>query len=274
MFENIMQQVKETTPLVHCITNYVTVNDCANAILAVKGSPIMADDEAEVTEITSICSALLINIGTLNKRSIASMIKAGKKANALRHPVILDPVGAGASTLRKETTAQLLKEVKFAVIRGNISEIKMVYAGSGTTSGVDANVADTVTMENLDETIMFAKKLSRRTGAVITITGAIDIVADADKAYVITNGCAEMSSITGTGCMLGAIMGAYAGANPDNLLDAAACATALMGYSGELAKERMFGEFSGTGSLRVHIIDYLSCMDYELLSGGIKIEVR
>ncbi|MEF9968073.1 MAG: hydroxyethylthiazole kinase, partial [Longicatena sp.] len=112
MFKTMIENVEEKTPLVHCITNYVTVNDCANALLAVKGSPIMADDEDEVEDITSICNALVINIGTLNKRTLGSMIKAGKKANALGHQVILDPVGAGASPLRTNATFQLLKEVK------------------------------------------------------------------------------------------------------------------------------------------------------------------
>lgn len=274
MFEEIMEKVKESTPLVHCITNYVTVNDCANAILAVKGSPIMADDEAEVEDITSICNALVINIGTLNKRTIDAMIKAGKKANMLGHPVILDPVGAGASQFRSEITFRLLKEIQFSVIRGNISEIKTVYAGSGTTKGVDADIADIVTYDNLDETIAFTKLLSQQTGAVIAITGAIDIISDKNKTYIIMNGCQEMSGITGTGCMLSAITGAYVAANPDNVLDATACAVAIMGYSGELAKERVMQEQSGNGSIHIYIIDFLSRMNQETLNGGIHIEVR
>ena len=120
----MIEQVKNAKPLIHCITNKVTMNDCANALLAIGGSPIMADDEAEVEDITSICQGLLINIGTLNQATIPSMMKAGKKANALQHPVLLDPVGIGASQLRYQTTQQLLKEVHFDVIRGNISEMK------------------------------------------------------------------------------------------------------------------------------------------------------
>ena len=274
MFEDVMKNVVEKNPLVHCITNYVTVNDCANAVLAVHGSPIMADDESEVEDITSICNALVINIGTLNKRTIASMIKAGKKANALGHPVILDPVGAGASALRTQATFELLKEIKFSIIRGNISEIKTVYAGSGTTQGVDADIKDAVTAENLDETILFAQSLSKKTGAVIAITGAMDIIVNESNAYVIYNGHKEMSRITGTGCMLSAMLGAYAGANPDRMLQAAACAVAHMSYSGELAYARVAKENKGTGSLRTYIIDYLSLMTTELLNGGLKIEVR
>ena len=144
MLKNMLENVRKNCPLVHNITNYVTVNDCANIILACGASPIMADDENEVEEITTICGGLNINIGTLNKRTIASMLKAGKKANELNHPVVLDPVGAGASALRTETATNLLEEVKFSVIRGNISEIKTLALGSGTTKGVDADVADKV----------------------------------------------------------------------------------------------------------------------------------
>ena len=137
----------------------------------------MADDKAEVAEITSVCAGLNINIGTLNSRTIESMHIAGKRANELRHPVVLDPVGAGASSLRTETALGLVREVKFSVIRGNISEIKTIASGSGTTKGVDADVADKVTEANLADAVKFAKAFARETGAVIAITGAIDIVA-------------------------------------------------------------------------------------------------
>ena len=135
MFEPIFENVRQKSPLVHNITNYVTVNDCANMLLACGGSPIMADDPEDAVEITAICGGLNINIGTLNQRTIPAMLAAGKRANELGHPVVLDPVGAGASTLRTDTALRLLNEVKFAVIRGNISEIKTLALGSGTTKG-------------------------------------------------------------------------------------------------------------------------------------------
>ena len=204
MLKTCFENVRKTCPLIHNITNYVTVNDCANMVLACGASPIMADDAAEVEDITTICGGLNINIGTLNSRTITSMLLAGKKANLLGHPVVLDPVGAGASQLRTDTAYRLLREVQFAVIRGNISEIKTLASGAGTTKGVDADVADKVTEENLDSAVAFAKAFAARTGSVIAITGAIDIVADADKAYCIRNGHAMMSSITGTGCQLSA----------------------------------------------------------------------
>lgn len=274
MFEKIFENIKSKTPLVHCITNYVTVNDCANILLACGGSPIMADDKNEVEEITSICNALDINIGTLNERTIESMLLAGKKSNELSHPVVLDPVGAGASKLRTETTFKLLNEISFSVIRGNISEIKTVYAGSGTTKGVDADVSDIVTEENLNEAVEFAKKLSEKTGSIIAITGAIDIIADNNKAYIVKNGHAMMSKITGTGCMLTALITAFCGANTDNLLDATATAVAMMGLCGELAYENVIKNNGGTSSYRTYLIDEISKITSKTLEEGTKIEVR
>ncbi|NLZ53014.1 MAG: hydroxyethylthiazole kinase [Thermoanaerobacteraceae bacterium] len=274
MFENIIKNVHEKTPLVHCITNYVTVNDVANMLLACGGSPIMADDEKDAVEITAICDALVINIGTLNERTIATMLKTGKRANELSHPVILDPVGAGASSLRTDTTFKLLEEVKFAVIRGNISEIKTVSKGSGTTKGVDADVSDAVTEKNLDETISFARELSAKTKAIIAITGAIDIVTDSNKAYIIRNGHQMMSKITGTGCMLTALVAAYCAANPENHLDATAAAVCAMGLAGELAYDKLVKADGGTSSYRTYLIDAMSKLDAKTLEGGAKIESR
>ncbi len=275
MFEAILENVRAKTPLVHCITNYVTVNDCANILLACGASPIMADDCGEAEEITSICGALDLNIGTLNQRTITSMLMAGKKANELSHPVVLDPVGAGASTLRTNTAAQLLENIRFSVIRGNISEIKAIAQGSGTTKGVDADVNDAVTEESLGKAVSFAKELSKRTGAVIAITGAIDIVADAKKAYAIRNGDSLMSKITGTGCMLTAIIAGFSGANPENILDATAAAVSAMGLCGEIARERLLKtEGGGTSTYRTYLIDAMSNLNTEILNGGIKLENR
>lgn len=254
MFKEILDNVRNTCPLVHNITNYVTVNDCANILLACGASPIMSDDAGEVEEITSICGGLNINIGTLNQRTIPSMLLAGKKANELGHPVVLDPVGAGASTLRTKTARDLVDQIHFTVIRGNISEIKTLALGSKTTKGVDADVADKVTRDNLSKAVAFAKEFAARTGAVVAITGAIDIVADQEKAYCIYNGHPMMSSITGTGCQLSAMTAAYVTANPDNPLEAAAAAVCAMGICGEIAHKRLTPE-DGNSSYRNYIID-------------------
>ena len=273
MFGEMLKNVKEQVPLVHCITNYVTVNDCANILLACGGSPIMADDEQEVEEITTVCDGLTINIGTLNSRTVKSMILAGKRANQLGHPVLLDPVGVGASKLRTETAIQLLEHVKFTAVRGNISEIKTLALGSGNTKGVDADMADAVTEENMERVIAFAGEFSRKTGAVTVITGAVDLAVDGKRAYVIWNGHPMMSKVTGTGCMLGAMMAAYLTANKDTPLQAAAAAVCAMGIAGERAYEKMLAAHGGSGSYRMLLMDEISNMDEKILEQGARYEV-
>lgn len=272
MFKEMLETVRERCPLIHNITNYVTVNDCANILLACGGSPIMADDAEEVEEITTICGGLNINIGTLNSRTIPSMLLAGKKANTLGHPVVLDPVGAGASTLRTRTAHQLLDQVNFAVIRGNISEIKTLAQGQGTTKGVDADVADAVTEETLPQAVAFAKAFAQKTGAVIAITGAIDIVADGQKAYCIRNGHPMMSTVTGTGCQLSAMTAAYVTANPEANLEAAAAAVCAMGICGEIAHQRL-SPLDGNSSYRNYIIDAVCHLDGETLERRAKYQI-
>ncbi len=271
--KNYLKCVREKAPLIHNITNYVTVNDCANIVLACGASPIMADDQEEVEEITSICGGLNINIGTLNRRTIEAMVLAGKKANELGHPVVLDPVGAGASALRTAVALRLLKEVRFAVIRGNISEIKTLAGASALTQGVDANVADKITEDTLEATVAFAKDFAKKTGAVIVITGAIDIVCDNEKAYIIRNGHPMMSSVTGTGCQLSAMTAAYVTANSHDILKAAAAAVCAMGLAGEIAYERLT-KSDGNASYRNYIIDGIYTMTPEQLERGAKYEVR
>ena len=268
MFSSYLQQVQQQKPLVHCITNYVTVNDCANMVLACGASPIMADDGREVEDITSICNGLVINIGTLNERTIAAMIKAGKKANALGHPVILDPVGAGASALRTDTVFQLLKEVKFTAIRGNISEIKTVALGTGTTKGVDADVADEVNAQTLPDVLQFARTLAKETGAVIIITGKQDLLTDGEESCLISNCHAMMSRITGSGCMLTCLLGAYLAANPEHAFDACVAAVVEMGLAGELA----YQPGCGTLTFRTGLLDAISTMTAEQLDGGARVE--
>ncbi len=272
MLGSCLENVREKSPLVHNITNYVTVNDVANSILACGGSPIMADEPDDAYEITAICNALNINIGTLNSRTIEAMFRAGRKAQELGHSLLLDPVGAGASTLRTETAVKLMKELKFDVIRGNASEIKTLALGAGTTHGVDADIADRVSDDNLDEMARFVKDFASSTGAVIALTGAIDLVADAEKCYAIRNGRPEMGRITGTGCMLSGIMAAFIAANPENTLEAAASAVCMMGLAGEIGYSNLL-EHEGNSSYRNRIIDAIYNMTGEILDGGAKYEV-
>lgn len=273
MIGKCLKNVREKTPLVHNITNYVTVNDCANALLACGASPIMSDDLEDVKDITSICSALNINIGTLNKNTIPSMFEAGKISNTLSHPVLLDPVGAGASLLRTETAKKLIDEVKFSVIRGNISEIKSLALGSGTTKGVDADALDAVTDSNIDDAIAFAREFSKKTGAVIVITGAIDLIVDEKSAYAVRNGHSMMSKITGTGCMLSAIMAAFISANMDDITSAALAAVCAMGVCGERAHARL-KENEGNSTYRNMILDEIYNLNETSLEEGAKYEMR
>lgn len=273
MLGSCIENVRKQVPLVHNITNYVTVNDVANALLACGGSPIMSDEPEDVEDITSICGGLNINIGTLNQRSIEGMYRAGRKANELGHVVLLDPVGAGASKLRTDTAVGLIDTIRLTAIRGNISEIKTIALGSGTTKGVDADVADAVTEETLDRSVQFAKDLAAKTGTIIAITGAIDLVADAETCYVIRNGRPEMGKITGTGCQLSGIMTAFLVANPENRIEAAAAAVCAMGLAGEIGWSRM-QEGDGNSTYRNRIIDAIYNMDGGTLDRGAKYEIR
>lgn len=273
MFSDYLENVRRNSPLIHNITNYVTVNDVANVLLACGGSPIMSDDAEEVEEITSICGGLNINIGTLNQSTIPSMFLAGKKANELGHKVLLDPVGAGASRLRTETAVKLMQEIRFDVIRGNISEIKTLATGSGSTKGVDADVADAVTEQTLDSAVTFVKELAKRTGSVIIVTGAIDLAANGEQCYVIRNGRPEMGRITGTGCQLSALITAFITANQEHVLESAAAAVCAMGLAGETGWNHMLpGE--GNSTYRNRIIDAVYQMDGAMLDQGARYEVR
>ena len=273
VLKTMLENVRAKSPLVHNITNYVTVNDVANVLLAAGGSPIMSDDADDVEDITSICGGLNINIGTLNKNTIPSMFLAGKKANALGHIVLLDPVGAGASRLRTDTANRLMQEVRFDAVRGNISEIKTLCTGSGSTKGVDADAVDAVTEANLDDGVALVKAFAKQTGCIIAVTGAIDLVSDGERCWCIRNGRAEMSRITGTGCQLSALMTAFLVANPDRKLDAAAAAVCMMGLAGEIGWANM-QPGDGNSTYRSRIIDAIFNMTGDTLEEGAKYELR
>ena len=273
VLKTMLENVRTKSPLVHNITNYVTVNDVANVLLAAGGSPIMSDDADDVEDITSICGGLNINIGTLNKNTIPPMFLAGRKANALGHIVLLDPVGAGASRLRTDTANRLMREVRFDAVRGNISEIKALCTGSGSTKGVDADAVDAVTEANLDDGVALVKAFAKQTGCIIAVTGAIDLVSDGERCWCIRNGRAEMSRITGTGCQLSALMTAFLVANPDRKLDAAAAAVCMMGLAGEIGWANM-QPGDGNSTYRNRIIDAIFNMTGDALEEGAKYELR
>lgn len=250
--------VRACAPLVHCITNYVTVESCANAVLAAGASPIMSDEPDDVDDITSICGALVLNIGTLNKQTIAGMKVAGAKAAELGHPIVLDPVGAGASKLRTATACELLDTFPVALVRGNMSEIKALAGNAAATQGVDVNPADAVCAEeDVAEAAAFARDFAAKAGCVVAITGPIDIVADATRAFAVRNGSSLQGRITGSGCMLSVLCGAYAACAGDSMLEAALAAVVHMGAAGQEAAARMI-EADGTGSYHTYLMDALS----------------
>lgn len=262
--DKMMANVKGKSPVIHCITNYVTVNACANILLASGASPIISDDEREVEEITALCQGLIINIGTLNKNTIQSMFVAGKKANESGNPVVLDPVGAGASGLRTETALKLINDIKFTAIRGNYSEIRAIAAGSIIPSeSVDENHENQENSadDHLGEAIKTAKKLAKKTGSLIIITGAIDIVTDGKHTFLIRNGHPMMSWIAGSGCMLSTLLTAYLAANEENLIEAAVAAVCVMGISGQNAFKRMKKNVDGNASYSNYLIDSVCLLD-------------
>lgn len=266
----LLNRLKNKKPLIHNITNYVTVNDCANILLAIGASPIMADDLREAEDITSIASALVINIGTLNERTIESMIASGKKANELNIPVVLDPVGAGASSFRNETTKRILEEIKISVLRGNMSEIKFIAGLECETKGVDASESDL--KSDSDEGVRVAESLAKRFNCTVAITGVCDIVSDGEKSVTIENGTKMLSNVTGTGCMTTALVGGYLGAceTKEDLFIAAISGIVSMGICGEIAEEKS-GNI-GLGSFHMAIIDAVSNLDEEVLLNRSKIK--
>lgn len=259
-----IEQVRKINPLVHHITNYVTVNDCANACLAIGASPVMADAIDEVEDMTAISSALVLNIGTLNVTKVESMIAAGRKANALGIPVVFDPVGCGATPFRNHMAQELMENVHMSVVRGNISEILSLGGEQVKTKGVDAGEAD----ETL--AVSVAKTLAVHWKTVVVISGAIDVVTDGDRVIYIKNGCPEMSAITGSGCMCTTMIGAFCGANKENILEASAAAMVTMGLSGERAW-KSYGK-QGLGHFHMGLIDELGKMTGEILEEGASYE--
>lgn len=268
-----LDRVRERRPLIHCITNYVTANDVANLLLACGASPIMADEPEEVEEITARCAGLCLNLGTPSRRTIPSLMRAGVKAGELGRPVVLDPVGVGASALRLRTAQELMVRVTFTVLRGNVSELRALAGGQEHTRGVDAGGADAVTEAELERGVAFAKGTARRTGTVVAVTGAIDLVSDGEQCVVIRNGRPEMGLVTGTGCQLSALTAACLAASPERPLEAAAAAVCAMGVAGELAWARMSPQ-DGNATYRDRIIDAVCRMDGAALEKGANYEMR
>ena len=269
--KTVLENTQNRTPMVHSITNNVTINDCANIILAAGGTAIMAQDEREVEEITSHAQALVINMGAV--RAQEAMLRAAKIAKRNGRPVVLDPVAAGASTLRREMCSRLLSENLVSVIRGNASEVRALAAGAEQETGVEASALDSVTEDNLQESAAWLRSFSRRTGAVVMLTGAMDVITDGTRTAVVRGGSAYLRRITGAGCMLTSLTGVYCGANPDILLEAAVTASEVMKHCGETAEARVRKEMEGTASFRTRLIDAVSLLDAEEIASNARLHL-
>ena len=264
----LLGRVRSQAPLIHCITNYVTARDCANLLLACGASPVMADSPEEVEEITAVSSGLYLNLGTLHHSSVSAMRAAGSRAEELGIPILLDPVGA--SRVRRETARALLDALPIGVIRGNASEIKTLVLGSSGARGVDAD--DPAPGETPESIAVLARTLAEKTGAVVAVTGAVDVVTDGGKTVQIQNGHPMMCRVTGTGCQLSALMAAFVAANPGQRLEGAAAAVCAMGLCGEIAYARLSGP-EGTGSYQVFLMDAISRLTPEALEEGARYDL-
>jgi len=255
--------VKEKNPLIHHITNYVTVNDCANIVLAIGGSPVMADDREEVAEMVGFASALVLNIGTLNSRTVESMLIAGLRAKELGVPIILDPVGVGATKLRTNTTARLIRELKPDVIRGNMSEIKALAGLEVAIKGVDS-------LADEQDSAVIAKKLASELGSIIAITGKTDVVSDGSQVCLLNNGHRILGDVTGTGCMTTSLVGTFCGATKDHFI-AAVAGIISMSLAGEMAQVSLrHGE--GIGTFRARLFDSIYNLTPDILAKEGKID--
>lgn len=248
--------IRHKKPLVHNITNFVVMNITANALLACGASPVMAHALEEVEEMVALAGALVLNIGTLTPQWVQSMELAGRRANELKVPVILDPVGAGATRLRTEAAQRLLKRVQVSVLRGNASEVLALAKAGGGARGVDS-------VDDVDQASETARHLAWNLGAVVAITGPRDLVTDGKTIWRVANGHALMGSVTGMGCTATAIMGAFLAVQPDPLA-AAVEGLAYLGLAGQRAAELS----RGPGSFQVAFLDELSALQPAELEAG------
>ena len=237
--------IREKSPLVHNITNYVAMNFSANALLAIGASPVMAHAVEEMDDMVSIASALVINIGTLDAEWVRGMLAAGRAAHRLGKPIVLDPVGAGATPYRTQTAWEIIRECHPTIIRGNASEIMALVNADIRSKGVDSS-------QSSDDALESAKQLAQMTGAVVVISGPTDYITDGTRVETVTNGSPLMTRVTAMGCTASSMVGAFAGVNPD-AFEAALHAMAVMGICGE----RAVAKKAAPGSLLTNFVDEL-----------------
>lgn len=262
--------VREKKPLVQCITNDVTVNDCANIVLAAGASPIMADEQREAADVARIADALEINLGKSSESSTAASLISAKIASGRGIPIVIDPVGAGCIKRRLDFALYLLSSYHIAAVRGNMSEIKALCGAESLEKGVDASASDVVTRANAAEAAKVPAALARKYGCTVAATGKTDIVTDGKTVYALSNGDGMMGMVTGTGCMSSALMGAYCGAG-DDILPACLASTAVMGVCGELAAKYAKSLGKGTGTFKTALFDEISTLAEDALQDTLKV---
>ncbi len=257
-----LKKLREKKPLIHNITNYVVMNYTANALLACGASPVMAHASEEVEEMVSFAGALVLNIGTLTPYWVDSMLKAGKRANELNIPVILDPVGSGATKLRTDSAKRLIDEVSIKVVRGNASEVLSLAHEGSKTKGVDS-------IHTVDEAADAALTLSKELNTTLAITGKVDLITDGERIYRVSNGHDLMGYCTGTGCTATVIIGAFLAVDPDPVT-ATTTALAYFGLAGEKAATKA----QSPGSFQIAMLDALYTIDEKQMEQGAKIHTQ
>lgn len=257
--ERDLNLVREKSPLIHNITNYVVMNNTANGLLAIGASPVMAHSIDEVAEMASIASALVINIGTLNAEWVESMIIAGKTALEKGIPLIFDPVGAGATSYRSKVCKQIIDECKPSIIRGNASEIMALCNTTAKTKGVDS-------IDTSDSAIDSAKALAKDTNTIVIVSGQTDYITNGTDVRTVNNGNPLMAKVTGMGCTATAIVAAFAAVNT-NAFEAAVHGMAVMGIAGEIAARKA----SGNGSMQVLFLDELYNLNGKTIEENIQL---
>lgn len=243
----LREKIQTTSPLIHNITNMVVTNFTANGLYAIGASPVMAYAEEEVEEMAKVAEALVLNIGTLTKTEVHAMLLAGKAANEAGTPIVLDPVGVGATSFRTETAKKLLTHLDVAVIRGNAGEIANLTEHSVEMRGVDSTA-------KMDNVVTIAKEVANTWNAIVALTGEIDVITDGNQVYTVDNGHFLQSKITGAGCLLSSVVGAFISVH-DNLLEAVTSAVAYYGISAQEAADQE--DNMGPGHFQIHFLDAL-----------------
>src|SRR5947209_6178555 len=257
----LLGRIREQRPLVHHITNMVVMNDTANITLAIGAAPVMAHALEEVEEMVKLAGALVLNIGTLTPEQIEAMVRAGKRANALGIPIVLDPVGVGATSLRTQSALRLLRELDITVIRGNASEVGTLVGVAAETRGVDS-----ISLAGDREVV--ARRAASEFGCTVAITGATDVITDGERLARVDNGHPLLADITGSGCMATTLVAAFLTVEADAWL-ATTAALVAMGVAGEMAAPRA----SGPGTFRSHLLDAVAVLDEEAMVSGQKVSI-